>query len=64
MTLDLPGSNRPSHEAAKPELIPVDDYSHCYKCKAVLIEGDLAEDKGDHWICEPCASWRAGKHPS
>lgn len=36
------------------ELVEVDDYVQCRECGHGLVAGDLAEDHGDHWICEFC----------
>jgi hypothetical protein len=36
------------------ELVEVDDYVQCRECGHGLVPGDLAEDHGDHWICEFC----------
>ncbi|SIE25910.1 hypothetical protein [Mycobacteroides abscessus] len=33
-----------------------DDWNqHCHRCKTHLSEGDLAQDRGDHWHCRGCA---------
>lgn len=28
---------------------------NCDRCKGPLGEGDVAQDRGDHWYCRDCA---------
>lgn len=33
-----------------------DDWNqHCHRCQTYLSEGDMAQDRGDHWHCKDCA---------
>lgn len=35
--------------------LTVDDCNLCcHRCKGFLGEGDVAEDRGDHWHCRSC----------
>ncbi|WP_085305164.1 hypothetical protein [Mycolicibacillus koreensis] len=30
--------------------------AHCYRCRSTSLgEGDLAQFRGDHWLCEYCS---------